>query len=319
MQRAPADALKPVSMMFGKQIIDFVSQKEWNIPAKIVVSLAASGGFINPDQNPNHPCLPAEITHQCAKCVDMGVVEVHVHGRDSEGHHSTDPKDFKAIVEPLRKKYGRTILLNSGVSDRIVLGGTMDDALSFVEERLIDVGIVNPTSGRLGNLARINPPSTMQTVAEFYEKNGIKPMVDIHDTGCIANTKAYLIDTGILKKPFAFHLIIGHPGTMYAPNVKAMVQSLQYMVERIQELDDKAFITVSNTSRSTIYILTLAILLGLHVRTGMEDTIWRYPHRNDLIKDNMEYTRATIQIAKELGRDLATAEDYRRMMGMPAA
>ena len=58
------------------------------------------------------------------------------------------------------------------------------------------------------------------------------------------------------------------------------------------------------------------MLMGLHVRLGMEDTVWRYPHRDDLIASNLEQLKAVIAIAENLGRTPLSGARYRELLGV---
>ena len=100
------------------------------------------------------------------------------------------------------------------------------------------------------------------------------------------------------------------------PNLRAMVDGLLYLVDRIRDIDKESIIYVSQSGRASTYLVAFSILLGLHVRVGMEDTIWKWPHRDEKIKSNEEVVRAAIEIARYLGREPATSDDYRKMIGL---
>lgn len=100
------------------------------------------------------------------------------------------------------------------------------------------------------------------------------------------------------------------------PNPRAMVEGLLLLVNRIKELDEDSVIMVSSAGRASIYIATLALLLGLHVRVGMEDVLFRYPHKDQIIKSNVEEVESIIEIAKQLGRRPAIAKEYRDMISI---
>ena len=70
------------------------------------------------------------------------------------------------------------------------------------------------------------------------------------------------------------------------------------------------------SGRPSVYLVTLAMLMGLHVRLGMEDTVWRYPHRDDLISSDLEQLEAVIAIADNLGRSLMSGTRYRDLLGV---
>ena len=75
---------------------------------------------------------------------------------------------------------------------------------------------------------------------------------------------------------------------------------------------------VCAAGRAGIYLATLAIVLGLHVRVGMEDTVWTWPHKEDLLESNVEHFSTVRGIASALGRELMTPAEYRASQRMPA-
>jgi len=57
-------------------------------------------------------------------------------------------------------------------------------------------------------------------------------------------------------------------------------------------------------------------MMGLNIRVGLEDSCWRHPNGDELLKSNLElFTRAR-KIAAELGRRPATADEYRTQIGL---
>ena len=72
-------------------------------------------------------------------------------------------------------------------------------------------------------------------------------------------------------------------------------------------------------NRPILALTALALVMGLHVRVGMEDTVWIWPHRDDLIRSNEEQVRAAVSLAGLLGRRVATSEEDRGLIGLPAA
>jgi len=59
------------------------------------------------------------------------------------------------------------------------------------------------------------------------------------------------------------------------------------------------------------------MLMGVDsVRVGMEDHLWMYPHKDEKIKRSADETRKIATIAKELGREVATPDEARKIMGI---
>ena len=95
-----------------------------------------------------------------------------------------------------------------------------------------------------------------------------------------------------------------------------MLDELTLIVDRIREIDPQGFIQVCAAGQAGHYMATAAMLLGLHVRVGTEDTVWRYPHRDELLENNVEMVERVRATAESLGRRLATATEFRDMIGL---
>jgi 3-keto-5-aminohexanoate cleavage enzyme len=59
---------------------------------------------------------------------------------------------------------------------------------------------------------------------------------------------------------------------------------------------------------------TLSILLGGNVRVGFEDNI--YVEKGRLAKNNAELVAKIVRIARELGREIASPNEVREMLGI---
>lgn len=101
-------------------------------------------------------------------------------------------------------------------------------------------------------------------------------------------------------------------------NPRQMIQGLTRIVDSILDIDPDSIISVCAAGRPSVYLVTLAMLMGLHVRLGMEDTVWRYPHRDELITSNLEQLEAVIAIAEQLGRYPMSGARYRSLLGIGA-
>lgn len=292
--------------------LDFRDQADWKIPEEVVISVAPVGAFVDKEQNPNQPSNPQEISDTIVESIDSGAVGAHIHARDEKGKPTAGAKYFHEIVDPVRRKFGKNVVIDGGC----MTGKTFQETMTPIVEHIYDIGIVNPTTGLLGNTIRAMLPGTMIAQAEFFQENGVKAMIDIHDSSSINNAKRYLIDTGIIKKPYMFHILPGIPGTFSMDNSYLMVKGLLYLVETIKDIDKDAFITVSESGRASTYLITMAMLLGLNVRVGMEDIVYKYPHTRQMVQNNPELVRHAVEVAKSLGRKPATAEQYRKMAGI---
>ena len=97
-----------------------------------------------------------------------------------------------------------------------------------------------------------------------------------------------------------------------------MTSGLLHLTERVFDIDPTSVVMICAAGRASSHLATLAALLGLHVRLGMEDTIWEYPHKDDLITNNAALFQRFKGIVEGIGRRVATGEEYRSMIGLPS-
>lgn len=74
------------------------------------------------------------------------------------------------------------------------------------------------------------------------------------------------------------------------------------MVDQIRKIDPSSVISVCAAGRATLYMTTLATMMGLHIRVGVEDTPWKYPNSNDRLSGNLEMFSMARDLAGLLGR-----------------
>jgi 3-keto-5-aminohexanoate cleavage enzyme len=137
---------------------------------------------------------------------------------------------------------------------------------------------------------------------------GVKPEVEAFHTGGIWNA-ARMVDQGMLKTPVWTTFFLGWKGGCWTPPTP---KALLFMHDHLPP----GFIyNVSVMDPPTHWqILTMAILLGGHVRVGMEDS--PYVREGVYARSNAELVEKIVRIAGELGRDVATPEEARRILAI---
>ena len=167
-------------------------------------------------------------------------------------------------------------------------------------------------------MGNITPRKLLQAEVQMMQENGVKPEIAIRCDGDLDRAKSWLIDPGIVTKPFYWLLLPGFAlGGTAMPNMFAMAESLIWQVRQIRGIDPESVIMVCMAGRASSYLTTMAMLLGLHVRVGMEDTYVRWPHKEDIIESSARVVADTIALANILGRKPATANEYRAIIGLP--
>jgi 3-keto-5-aminohexanoate cleavage enzyme len=195
--------------------------------------------------------------------------------------------------------------------------GVWEKMVQVLEDRLLEVTPINTVAAYCGDTLFCKPPHVMIEKTRLCQDLGVKPQIAVYSDGDIDNAHRYLIRTGLLKKPYYWIILPTLPGGSPMHNPRQMVESLMRYVNAIYDIDDESVIIVCAAGRASSYLSTFALLLGLNIRVGMEDTIWKWPHREDLITSNAEHYKAFKSLAELLGRDVMTGDEYRELIGLP--
>jgi uncharacterized protein (DUF849 family) len=293
-------------------------QPAWrDIPSKIAINVAVSGrATISQAEDGAYPSTLEEYLKAAGEVIDAGACGVHL-----DFSMVTDPKGrnlwelpaveaYQTVLEPLRARHGWNFVANLNVLN----GKTFEECISPAKAGLAEVA----------PCASGHPDAFMVPTFRALEDLGVKPEVVIHSSGEIELAKRKLIDTGILKKPYYWIILYGLPfnsgrtlisGT-WVSNTQDMTQQLFLMVNQIRQIDPGSVITVCAAGRATLYMTTLATMMGVHIRVGTEDTTWKYPHADERLAGNLEMFKMARDIAGLLGRTPATADEYRQMIGL---
>jgi len=289
-------------------------QARWNIPDKIVVRAAVSGRSAR-EANAAVDNFALDIesfARQAAETIEAGAAGVHL---DVGGVVTTPGQERRPSVQSHYEKIVSLISSRTGrdwVRDvNILHGETFRDNMLPITSGLGETTVMAPD----------NPVEWMEAVARVVTDRGKRLFFAIHSAAEVELAERLVIRKGILEKPYCWAILIGYVFdetasrlATFLPNPKAMIQSLTLIVDRIREVDQDSYIEVCGAGRAAQYLCTLAILMGLNVRMGTEDTVWRYPHRDDLLSSAAENVKRTRTIAEHLGRTLATAEDFRNIL-----
>jgi 3-keto-5-aminohexanoate cleavage enzyme len=142
--------------------------------------------------------------------------------------------------------------------------------------------------------------------ARLNKKYDVIPEFEVWHTGSIWNLN-YLVEQGLLKPPYVTTLFFGWPGGTWSPPT---VEEYTY---RRKLMPPGCVCNVSIMGEGQRDILTAAILMGDHVRVGTED--YPFNHAGEVVA-TPELVRETAEIARAIGRPLATIDQARMMIGL---
>jgi 3-keto-5-aminohexanoate cleavage enzyme len=169
------------------------------------------------------------------------------------------------------------------------------------EMATLDCGTCN-----FGDDIFVNSLPTLRAFGQRMIENKIKPEFECFEVGHIETALELAAKGQAPGAPMQFNFVMGVQGC-----ISATVDNLAYMVSRIPE---GSTWTVSGVGRATWPMVTAAILMGGHVRVGFEDNL--YLARGQKAASNGELVAKVVSIAKQYGREIATCDDARRILGL---
>ena len=268
---------------------------------KVIVTVATTGGVHGKDANPNLPEQPDEIAREARACERLGASIVHVHGRDRHGEN--DAGRLQDVTAAIRDRCDDIIVQHttggqSPLRERIK--GLRTDPSP--EMASLDLGPFKRDRHIITDHTRHN----IDTLAAEMNERNIKPELEVFNSGQLRGVHR-LAGEGLIDPPYFVNLVFGG-STFTTPRPSTVM-------EMVRNLPDEAEFNLLATGRHQRPLTTLAVLLGGHVRVGMEDNLYR--EAGAPAESNAEFVERTVEIIDRLGRDVATPDETREMLGLP--
>lgn len=268
---------------------------------KLIITAAILGNVPTKEMNPNTPVTTDEIVEDIIKCREAGAAVAHIHVRDENGEPTSDRRLFKEILDKLKEK-------NCDIITQVSTGARGGENSIEWRGQMLDLNaeMASLSTGSSNFISQVNANSfdLIEELANKMYENNIKPEIEAFDLGMIDNAK-YLLKKGILKGPLQFNLVMNVRGS-----VEGTPRNLLHMVESLPE---GSTFTVSGIGPSQVPMLTMAIILGGHARTGLEDTVL---YDKGVLASNEMLVERVVRISKELGREIASPNDARKILDM---
>jgi 3-keto-5-aminohexanoate cleavage enzyme len=269
---------------------------------KLIITAAICGAEVTKAHNPNVPYTVKEIGIEAELAYNAGASIIHLHVREDDGTPTQSKNRFKECMEEIINRCPDVIIMPStggaiGMSDEERLQPIYLDPPP--ELASLDCGTMNFG----GDEIFINTEKTIINFAKEMNKKGIKPELECFDKGMI-DTALRLRDKGYIREPMHFNLVLGLLG-----GIKASISDLVFLVN---SLPSNATYTITGIGKYEFPMATASIIMGGHVRIGFEDNI--YLSKGVLANSNGELVEKVTRIAEELGREIATPNEARKIL-----
>ena len=253
-----------------------------NWEAFITCAVTGSGDTVG--KHPAIPKTPQEIADSAIEAAKAGAAVAHIHVRDPEsGKPSRNPALFKEVVERVRESDTDVVLnLTAGMGGDLTLGSVDQplplseegtdmagplERLAHVDEMLpeictLDCGTMNFAEG---DYVMTNTPGMLRAMAEKVQALGVRPELEVFDTGHLVFVKRLMKD-GLLDDPIMLQLCMGIP--YGAPDDPTTLMAM------VNQLPEGSIWSSFSIGRMQLPYVAQTVLAGGNVRVGLEDNLY---------------------------------------------
>ena len=256
----------------------------------LIITATPNICWLNPDAVP-YPRTVAEIAAEAQLCEAAGARIFHTH---AEGQ-------WAAVIQAVRNQ--TALIVQCGMSslpipDRMPVFTQHADMISMI--------ISHHDEAFVGlDVHVLHPRAELEEYMHLCNTHHVKPELEVWHAGSIWNQR-YLIEKGLLHAPYFTTLFFGWPGGTWSP------PTIEEYLYRRRLMPAGSVVNVSIMGKEQIDIIAAAIVQGDHIRIGTED----YPYLNGEIAPTHALVAEATELARRLGRRLATAEEARTILGI---
>ena len=290
--------------------------------SKVMITVAPTGGMASKAQNSNLPTQPEEIAESVHKSFKAGASIAALHARRPDDGATCNADIYRDINARIRSRCD--IVINNSTG-----GGSSGDMLierpdglyeSSFEERpkgceagaematFDGMTFVDVHGGK--EILVITPPSRCETLVKRMIDRGIKPEWEVFAPNHILQDVTRLIQKGYDKPPYYINMVLGADKGFQG----AMPYSHDILNAMIAALPPQSIFCVSAIGPAQLPATTQAMLLGGHVRVGLEDN--NYFSRG-VLATNEQLVARTVGIATDLGLEPTSPAEARELLGLP--
>ena len=286
--------------------------------SSVFITCAVTGSGDTVGKSNRVPFTPEQIANDCIAAARAGAAITHIHVRDPiTGAPARQPGLYAEVVERVRASDVDVVInLTAGMGGDLTLGSVedplpLDDAgtdLAGATERLDHVRSLRPEICTLdcgsmnfgeGDYVMTNTTSTLKEMARQIQSLGVRPEIEVFDTGHLWQAKS-LVDEGLIDDPVMLQLCMGVPW-----GAPPDMNTFMAMVNNIP--DDWTF-SAFGIGRKQFEYVALATIVGGNVRVGLEDNL--YLGRGQLAS-NADLVARAVEIIERIGHTVKGPDEVR--------
>lgn len=300
---------------------------------KVIITCAVTGAIHTPSMSPYLPVTPQEIADAAIGAAEAGAAVVHLHARDPQnGKPSQDPELFRQFLPKIKSAVNVVINLTTGGAPTMAVEERLQPALRLKPEvASLNMGSMN--FGLYEMLDRFSKfdhawekpylegshdlifRNTFKDIAHILRScsgNGTRFEIECYDIGHLY-TAAHFLDRGLLKPPLFIQSVFGIRG-----GIGPHPEDVLHMKRTADRLFGEEYQwSVLGAGRNQMFVAAQSAVMGGNVRVGLEDSLWIA--KGELARSNAAQVSKIRRILSELGLEVATADDARRILKLKGA
>lgn len=271
---------------------------------KLIITAAICGAEVTKEINKYVPYTIKEIGREAESAYNAGASIIHLHVRENDGTPTQSIERFRVCIEVIKNRCPNVIIQPSTGG---AIGMSNEERLQPIyldpppEMATLDCGTMNFG----GDEIFVNTENTIIFFAKEMNKRGIKYELECFDKGMI-DMALRLHNMGYIKSPIHFNFVLGVVG-----GITATPRDLDFLIGSIPK---NSTYTVCAIGKHEFPMVTISIERGGHARVGFEDNV--YISKGELAKSNGDLVEKVVSIAEELGRDIASPSEARKILGL---
>ena len=301
---------------------------------KLIITAAITGNITLPVQTPHLPLTPQQIIDDAVRAANAGAASVHIHGRDPKtARPTTEPAVYREIAAGIKAKSNVIVCVTTGGTADMTPAqraqvvpalkpelatfnmGSINFSIHPIADRYKDEDYKYPwekdfATGTKDFIFR-NTFGDIEKLVQIMTENNTKSEFEVYDVGHLYNIN-FLVRRKVIKFPIWLQFVTGILGGIGA-NVEEVVHMKQ-TADRLFGPENYVWSVIGAGYPAEFNLATLAIMMGGHARVGMEDNI--FVEKGVLCKSNADLVEKVVRIAKELGREVATPDEARKILGL---
>ena len=325
---------------------NFTDDREWRDHFRswppVIISCAITGGLQGKGANPNLPESPEEQADSTYDAYKAGASSIHIHSRDPKTNYATMGKaeDFYKSNKLIRARCPDVVINDTGSTAFMLPQAEMTKFFKAINSEMatLDVGAIrmitsmkvsadqvpalqeqararggefsyDPATGRGVREGGMNVGyGACERSARAMKEANTKPEFEVFNSSSWWYVD-HTIQTGMVAQPYWCQLVFGQEGACSLPTPMTAL-------DMIKQMPRNSFFSSIGIGPLQLPITTLALILGGHLRVGMEDNV--YYRRGELAKSNAQFVERAVRICHELNREVATPVQAREMLGLSA-